>query len=130
MNIDLSWENAAQTILRITLCPGWSWEDLYSALYLHDQWLTGIDHPVNTIIDCSEAGALPDDHDKFRRSFTGDAREFRVGMTVLVGKGSLVRPILEVMMYIRSTKTGKQVCLLARTVYEAHSLLAVRSGAA
>ena len=130
MNIDLAWENAAQTVIRITLCPGWDWEDLYGALYQQEQMLTGVNHPVHTIIDCSLAGALPDEQDKFRRSFTGDSREFRVGMTVLVGKGTLVRPILEAMMYIRSTKAGKQVCLLARTVDEAHALLAVRSGAA
>jgi hypothetical protein len=130
VNIELAWENAAQSVLRMTFCPGWDWEDLYSALYQQEEWLTGINHPVHTIIDCSQAGALPDESDKFRRSFTGDGRKFRVGLTVLVGKGTLVRPILEVMTYIRNSKAGKQVCLLARSVDEAHSLLAVRGGAA
>lgn len=126
MNISLSWGDRGKTLLIITLCPGWTWEELYIALHLQEHWVRSVDHYVDVILDCANAGTLPDSEKKYLYQIVAEFNDVRPGVMVLVGAGTTLRPLMEAITYIRNPKAGKRPFVLARSLDQALRLLPAR----
>ncbi len=59
-NVEVSWDNDDQTVIRIDYQPGWRWEDLYQATKLTDEKLYGLDYSIPFINVYHPGARLPE----------------------------------------------------------------------
>ena len=58
MNIQVSWDNEDQTIIRYDYRPGWTWEDFYEADKISGEMIAGAVETVHLIAHFAD-GAFP-----------------------------------------------------------------------
>jgi hypothetical protein len=95
MDIQVTWDDSAHTILIWSIHGLWEWDDIYAAAERSALLRQSVDHPVSVIIDVSEAAPLRPDTLRHTRRALGLNPEGRE-MVVIVGSSHFVESIVEI----------------------------------
>jgi hypothetical protein len=120
MKINVSWDNDAKTILHYKFAAGWSWNDLREIFNEGYQMLSTVDHPVDVIMDFTEAAMFaPSGAIGQARHVANNPRHENIRLTILVGS-SFVSSIFNMMSRIAGNLSGKWDVVFVNTLDEAY----------
>ncbi|WP_119068239.1 hypothetical protein [Aggregatilinea lenta] len=126
VGINVSWDDAAQSILRWEFVGSWTWDEFDAALATTAHQLNAVDHPVTGICDFTHSGPLPLNGSAF--SYAYRAREVtkpRVSAIALVDTSTYLRSLLKVFCTLHRQQQNRY--LLVDSLDEARALLALHA---
>jgi hypothetical protein len=124
MGINVAWANPDQTIIKLNVQRGWTWDDLYAAIQQADDLITSVDHTVNMVIDISHAGGLPRDFMKVAGDVfdSGEARA-NEGQKIVVGAGTLIQFAYGAFLKVYGYKLQNRPFQFASSLDSAYAML-------
>jgi hypothetical protein len=122
MGITIAWDDAERTTLIYTIDGRWTWDEFYNTIYQAREMMENVPHAqVHSIVDISNGKLFPANAlSHFARMST--ARHPKTGMMVMVGMGSFVRALMNMLNGYKQHSTNR--IRVAQTLDEARSILA------
>lgn len=122
MNIAVSWHTPSIVLLQFR--PGWSWDDLYTAIKEADALISSADHTVHLVIDLSRAGRIPGDFLRVAGDVfaSGEARA-NEGQRLVVGAGALIRAGYSTLAHVYGGSLRARPFRFVNSLAEAYALL-------
>lgn len=59
MSVEVVWDDAEKTIVRLIFSPQWTWEDLYQSNSVTDELTASVNHRVGFLIDMRQTREFP-----------------------------------------------------------------------
>jgi hypothetical protein len=125
MSFNLTWENAAQTVLRFESDGTWTWEEYDKAFDQTCELVNSVDHKVNVLFIQSKFTPNGSPIPHVQR--TTKLIPHNVSKLVMVGGSLFLRSLYEVMVKV-NPRLAQQI-IFANTLDEAHLLIGERSAA-
>lgn len=124
MNIKVFWDNDAQTIMRYQFFKGWSWADLRNIFDEGYALLDTVDHPVDVIMDFSEASIFaPSGAINQARHVSNNQRHANLGLTAVVGS-SFISSIFHMINKLAGNMSEKWDITFVNSLAEAYEAVA------
>lgn len=121
MNIIVKWHNQEQTIIRITLNQGWTWQEVYKLDAQIDAMLNSVAHKVSYIVDVSKGHKYSANYSQSRVQETLCLKHPNSDQVVLVGSTIFLRLLLT--NIFRAMQAASIITQIADTIEEAEVLL-------
>jgi len=123
MPVQVSWDDAAQTIIRWEYVGKWTWNEVSSTFQQVNQMMRAVEHPVSIIHDLTQSTRMPGGALTQAYRFTSALPE-NWDISVVVGSGAFVESLLDIFRKVYA-KLGDHY-KNAPTLDEARAIIARR----
>ncbi len=120
--IDFGWDNAEQTIVRLTLRDHWTWADFYSINNEVAALMRSSDQSLHLLLDYSQTRTVPLGGVITHLRNVLEAYPANCALTVVVTRNMLVQRLISIFKTTYQADLGKRV-LLATTLDDAYHLI-------
>lgn len=123
MNVTVSWDNDARTVIRYDFEKQWTWDEFYAAATSAFAMTRSVSHLVDTISNFTPGAALPPNAlFQFRRAmYTAPANR---GVNVIVGASALIKTL--VLLFSQLNRDLSERLILVDSLEQAREVLAER----